>query len=616
MLVSFAPAGFAAEGLSIPFLNDEPTVEKGSLVYKTTVSVDGEDAELSTLLSSASLLVTDEERGAADGTALVARARGDVDRLIAALYSEARYGGEVEIRIADRPLDQVRPEDLAPAADGTPIAVSVKVKPGPLFHFGRVEVGQTGPAQIEASTQPQDYGLIAGQPAKAEVITKAIGKLVETWRTSGYPFAQVAKKEIVADHAGAVVDVTLMIEPGSPAVYGWINVTGASSLETGSIARQTALRPGQRYNPADLKKTRDRLRKFDSIESVRIVEGDAVDDNGGIPITVEVTEKKPRFFGATVSASTVDGAEVEVYWGHRNLFGEGERLKLDATISQIGGEGLEQLQFDVGAVLTKPGVLDIDTDFFSEFRIVRERPDTYESLGGNVRVGLAHRFDAYRSGSIALEASQSRIDDAFGVTNYTLISLPGEYLYDSRDNKLDPSHGINALAQLAPVAEVSAGSAFGASNLRVAGYIPVDEEERVVLAGRIIVGSDFGASLEGTPATYRFFAGGGGSVRGYEYRSLGPTYRGSVVGGLSLIGASAEVRARAFDRFGIVPFVDMATVSAESVPSFDDKVYLGAGIGFRYYTSLGPIRIDFAVPTTHTEGQPKFGVYLGLGQAF
>jgi translocation and assembly module TamA len=307
---------------------------------------------------------------------------------------------------------------------------------------------------------------------------------------------------------------------------------------------------------------------------------------------------------------------VQAYWGHRNLFGEGERLKLDATISQIGGEGLEQLQFDAGAVLTKPGILDIDTDLFSELRIVRERPDTYESLGGNVRVGLAHRFDPYLSGSVAIEGTQSRIDDAFGVTNYTLLSLPGELVFDTRNNRLDPSHGVNALAQLDPVAEVSSGAAFGAANVRIASYAPLDADGRFVLAGRVIAGSDFGASLSQTPATYRFYAGGGGSVRGYEYRSLGPTFNGAVVGGLSLIGASAELRARIWERFGIVPFIDVATVSPDSVPSFSDEVYIGAGVGFRYYTSLGPIRIDVAAPTTHTQGQPKFGVYLGLGQAF
>jgi translocation and assembly module TamA len=615
-LVSQFSAAIAADVLDLPFLPRATAEPENALKYQVSVNVDGEDDALASLLSSVSVLVTQSEQGAADGPALLARARGDVEWLIAALYSEARYGGEVEIRIGGVALDQVRSENLLSAASGSPVAVSLHVKPGPVFLFGSIDIGQTTPTEITPLTNPEDYALVTGAPAKAETITNAIDKLVEAWRASGYPLAQIAKKEIVADHARSLVDVRLVVVPGSPAVYGWINVTGASTLETGSIARQSALEPGSRFNSADLKRTRERLRKFDSIESVRIVEGATVDDDGGIPITVEVTERKPRFFGATVSASTVDGAEVQAYWGHRNLFGEGESLKLDATVSQIGGDGFEGLQFDAGAVLTKPAVLDIDTDFFSELRIVRERPDTYESLGGKVRVGLAHRFDSFISGSLALEGSQSRIEDGFGDSNYTLLSLPGELVYDSRNNRLDPSHGINALAQLDPVAELSAGAAFGATNFRVASYVPLDDEDRVVLAGRVLAGSDFGASLEGTPATYRFFAGGGGSVRGYEYRSLGPSYNGTVVGGLSLLGASAELRMRFWERLGGVTFIDMATVSPDSVPSFSDPVFTGAGIGLRYYTSLGPIRIDVAAPTTHTQGQPKVGVYLGLGQAF
>jgi len=615
-LVSYSAGAAIADVLDLPFLSDSHSDAEGALKYQVSVAVDGEDEALRKLLPSISALVSQTKQGAADGAALLARARGDVDRIVGGLYSEAYYGGEVDIRIGGKALDQVRPEDLPSAPGGTPIEISVHVKPGPQFSFGNVTIGQTAQTVDAPSTQPEHYALVVGKPAKAELITGSIDKLVEAWRASGYPLAQIAEKEIVADHARSVVDVRLMVAPGAPAVYGWINVTGTSTLETGSIARQTALQPGQRFSTSDLKATRDRLRKIESIESVRIVEGDAVDDDGCIPITVEVTEPKPRFFGATVSASTVDGAEVQAYWGHRNLFGEGERLKIDATVSQIGGDGLEQVQFDAGAVLTKPGVLDIDTDFFGELRIIRERPDTYESLGGNGKIGLAHRFDRYLSGSLALSGSQSRIEDAFGAANYTLLSLPGELAYDTRDNRMDPNHGVNALVQLDPVAELSAGSAFGAANLRVASYAPLDDDGRFVLAGRIIAGSDFGTSLEGTPATYRYFAGGGGSVRGYEYRSLGPTYNGSVVGGLSMLGASAELRMRVFESFGLVPFIDMATVSPDSLPGFNDNVYIGAGLGLRYYTSLGPIRIDVAAPTTHTQGQAKVGVYLGLGQAF
>ena len=178
-----------------------PLNRKTRCKYQVSVSVDGEDSTLESLLSSASVLISQSGQGAADGPALLARARGDVERLIAALYSEARYGGEVEIRIGGVPLEQVRPEDLLSAAGGTPVAVSLHVTPGPGFRFGSIDIGQTTPTEIEPPTRPEDYALVAGEPAKAEIITTAIDKLVEAWRASGYPFAQIAKKEIVADHA-------------------------------------------------------------------------------------------------------------------------------------------------------------------------------------------------------------------------------------------------------------------------------------------------------------------------------------------------------------------------------------------------------------------------------
>jgi translocation and assembly module TamA len=603
----------AVELFGVTILGDKKPA--GAISYSVTIEVAGGDEALKEALSAASILVAQEKGGASDSFALAARARGDIERLVAALYAEAYYGADIKVRVGDVPLDEVRPDDIDVVA-GVPVAVAVHVDPGPLFRFGGLAIESGAAREADPSSDPADYGLVPGQPAKSSLIIAAGDQLVERWRAAGYPFAQLAKKEVSADHARSAVDVRFVIAPGDAAVYGWVNVTGSVDLDSRLIADQAALEPGHRFSPRDLKTTRERLRKFESIESVRVIEGEAPDETGGIPITIEVVERKARYFGATVSASTVDGVELQTYWGHRNLFGGGEQLRVDGTISQIGVEGLSHLQFDVGATFTKPAIYDINTDLFSEFRIVRERPETYQSLSGNARIGVAHRFDPFLSGSLAAEAAQSRIDDAFGTTNYTLLSLPGELLYDSRDDRLDPSAGTSAVLRLSPVVEASSGATFGASEIWLARYLSLDEDDRAVLAGRVMIGSDFGASLSEVPATYRFFAGGGGSVRGYEYRSLGPIYDGEVVGGLSMLGGSAEFRWRVFDTVGLVPFIDAALVSPDSFPDFSEPVYIGAGLGLRYYTSFGPLRLDLAMPLTHTEGQPKFGAYVGLGQAF
>lgn len=592
----------------------EPVVD--GIPYSVAVEIDNDDTGLTTVISDVSLLIEQQKAGAPDRASLVARARADRDRLAAALQSEGRFAATVSIEIDGTPLNDV----LAAVAEDTdetaPAAVRIAIEPGPAFLFGLMSFTQTIPTPVAPPMNPEVYGLVMGEPARPEVIAAAIDKLIEEWRSAGYPFAQVAHRDITADHATAEVRVDVEIAPGDPAVYGWINVVGSHELSSAKVADYSAIEPGRPFNPADLRKSRERLRKLESIESVRIVEGDEVGPDGAIPITFDVSERKPRYFGGTASLSTLDGTELTAYWGHRNLFGEGERLRIDASVARIGTEGWDGLEYRAGAVYAKPGVLDIDTDLFAEFRLEREAPDAYESYAGFVKLGLSRRFNPDLEGSVAVSARQTRIEDAFGTRSFSLLSLPADMVYDTRDNRMDPAGGVHALASVTPSLDVANANAYVASRMQLASYWPFDEERRAILAGRIAFESVAGASLADIPATDRIFAGGGGSVRGYEYRSLGPIEAGRVTGGLSLLAASLELRLRATPAIGIVPFIDIATVSDNALPTFSDATYVGAGIGLRYFTALGPVRLDVAVPLTEKDGRDDFGIYVGLGQAF
>lgn len=592
----------------------EPVVD--GIPYSVAIEIENDETDLTSVVSGTSLLIEQQKNGASDRAALVARARADSERLAAALQSEGRFGARIAIEIDGVPLKDALAAMTAEPEEAEPAAVRIAIEPGPAFRLGEMSFTQTIPTPVEPPMAPASYGLVAGEPARPAAIKSAIDRIIEAWRAAGYPFPSVAHKEITADHATVEVRITLVIEPGDPAVYGWINVVGSHELSSAKVADYSALQPGKRFNPADLKKSRDRLRKLESIESVRVVEGDALGPDGGIPITLEVSERKPRYFGGTASVSTLDGGELNAYWGHRNLFGEGERLRIDATVSNIGVEGFDRLQFGAGATYTKPGFLDIDTDLFAEFRAEREAPDTYESYAGFVKLGVAHRFNANLNGSVAASARQTRVEDAFGTNTFTLLSLPADLVYDSRDSKLDASRGVHSVSRVTPSFDVASGNAYVASSTHLASYLALDDDRRAILAGRVAFQSVAGASLADVPATDRLFAGGGGSVRGYEYRSLGPTVAGDVVGGLSLVSASLELRLKATPAIGIVPFVDVASVSEDSFPTFSDAAYVGAGIGLRYFTALGPLRLDVAVPLTEKDGRDDFGIYVGLGQAF
>jgi translocation and assembly module TamA len=130
------------------------------------------------------------------------------------------------------------------------------------------------------------------------------------------------------------------------------------------------------------------------------------------------------------------------------------------------------------------------------------------------------------------------------------------------------------------------------------------------------VGTIRGASQFQVPADQLFYAGGSGTVRGYSYQTIGPLFPDDTPeGGLSLDAFSLEFRQHINKTFGIVPFVDAGQVSAGATP-FTSRLLFGVGLGARYYTSIGPIRVDFAVPVTRLAGDSAFQVYVGLGEAF
>ena len=219
-------------------------------------------------------------------------------------------------------------------------------------------------------------------------------------------------------------------------------------------------------------------------------------------------------------------------------------------------------------------------------------------------------------GGIEVEAGQA--SDALGRLNYTLVGLPVSLTYDSTDSLLDPTRGVRVTASATPYPTLL-GSDPGLFVAKGQGsaYHAFDEEARYVLAGRIGFGSITGADLADIPANRRFFAGGGGSVRGYAYKSLGPQdIFGNPLGGRSLLEGSVEARIKLTDTIGIVPFLDAGTAFEASLPDFKDEIRVAAGLGLRYYTGIGPIRLDVAVPLNRERGDSAAAVYISLGQAF
>jgi translocation and assembly module TamA len=576
------------------------------------------DSDLTKVVRNASTLARDEDRPPAGTAGLIARARGDYGRIIAALYTQGYYGGSVKIEIDGAPVETMRSDVELP----DPIPVSVSVDPGPLFSFGviRIEGLPNDPMTQEDADvlDLEDWALSRGAVARSGAVLEAEGRLVDVWRERGHPHAQIATREVVADHRNLTVDVTLIVEPGPAARFGDVHVTGTERMDPAYVRWMTGIKPGEEYDPDALKRARKRLQDLGVFASITIEEADSVGDDGLLPITFSFSERKRRVIGGGVSLSTIDGATLEGYWTHRNLFGHAERLTFEAGVSRLGAEGFSpDVSYVLATSFRRPGVFTPDTDMTLRLAAVREFVDPYESTTIGGRGGLEHQFTEALSGSAALNLEYANIDDAFGNEEYYIVSLPSEFDYDLRNNELDPTRGMRGTLALEPLFDVAGGTLALVSQGSLSSYYSLSHGDRMVLAGRVGAGSIVGGdTLSDIPATRRFFLGGGGSIRGYEYRSIGPELNGEVVGGRSFWDTSAELRFKVTDTIGVVPFVDAGAAYDEPYFDFSEDIYVGAGIGLRYYTPLGPLRFDVAVPVAPEWRLQDVAFYVGLGQSF
>ncbi|MEO5322311.1 autotransporter assembly complex protein TamA [Mesorhizobium sp. CC13] len=581
------------------------------LDYAVTFEVTGDDDDLREALENVSLLKSEEERPVSGSLGLLAKARSDRERLIAALFSRARYDGVVEISIAGRALDELEPDAVF---DGPqPVPVTVRIQPGSQFTLGDIVL--KGDA---AGIRGADFGLIAGGDASSDAILKAEAEIVRALKEEGRPLARVTDRAIVADHATTTLDVTLGVEAGPIAGYGDTSVEGTEAVDRDFTVYMTGLERGRRYSPKEIDDARDRLLALDVFSSVSISEAAALDPAGQIPIDVRVSERKMRYFGAGATFSNTEGAGIEGYWGHRNLFGRAEKLRIGGAISRIGDTTeLGQLNYNAGIMFEKPGVIGPASKFFANAKVVFEHPDAYDRFSVKGGAGVSYELTQQQTVSAEVAVDYSDIEDALNPDGkrYLLVSLPLQYVYDSRDDKLNPTSGFRALAYIEPTYDTLNGKAFVKLKGEGSAYYGLGADNRFVLAGRVGMGSILGASLEDVPADRRFYSGGGGSVRGYAYQGIGPKSGDQPTGGLSYAETSVEMRYAVNDKFGIVPFIDAGTVSTKQFPNFS-SVKVGAGIGVRYLTPFGPLRVDVAVPLNPGPGDPSYGIYAGVGQSF
>lgn len=590
--------------------------EPPSLPYTTQI-IAPDDSGLVPLATAVAQTVTLRERAPTDAFGLVARVRGDLPRLMDALRAQGYWGGEVLATI-----DGLAPDDAAlPArlqAAAGPVPVVFRLVPREPYRIGRITVDPaTGadPAPVRAAAAQS--GLSPGDRARPEAVLSAESAMREALRRAGHPLAAVAGREALVDHDRRTMDVTWRLAAGPRATFATPDVVGQVRTNTGLLERTVARQvEGRDYSPAALERARRALVALGVFESVRVEPAASLAPGNRLPVTFRVAERPLRAVGGSVSYETNYGLGASLFWEHRNLFGGAERLRLEAEVARLAAGSFTDATYRAFATLTLPEIWRRDIRLTARAGAVRERLDAYDR-DAIIASALAERRLNDR---LALQAGpqfeSGRIGRYGTLDPFTLVGFVTGVRWDGTTSLLDPTSGARASVTATPYWSVRDGNTY--TRLLAVGstYVDVTGDQRGVLALRAAIGAAVGATRDEITLDKRFYAGGGGSVRGYTFQSIGPRDAGNKpLGGASLLEGSVEWRQRISGPWGGVVFVDAGAVGEDAVPG-TGGFRVGAGVGLRYLTAIGPIRVDVGVPLNPQRGDPAYGLYVGIGQAF
>ena len=571
---------------------------------EATLQAPGADQALTEKLRGSSASVA--ASGETNVQELLAAALSDYRTLVQVLYDAGHFSPVVSIRLDGREAAQIQPLN-PPRSVKT---VEITVRPGPQFAFGKAELApfpQNSDVEIPEGFAP-------GKPAGTGVIRDAAIAGVRAWRRSGHAKADVAEQNITANHLQARLDAQLRLAPGPKLRFGQMRITGDTAVSQDAIRRIAGFPAGEEFHPDLISKSATRLRRTGTFSSVVLREAEHPNPDGTLDFVAQVEDLPPRrlTFGAEVSSS--DGLELSGSWMHRNLFGNAEKLRIEARISGIGSSN--DIDGRVAVRLDRPAKLGPDDLIFYLAEAERLDEEHYTATRVYGAIGARRTFSETFYAEAALGVSSTLAEDVFGKRRFKYVAGRFRAEYDARDSRVNPTDGYFLQGTATPFI----GFGGSKSGLQMKGdgraYYGLGADDRIVLAGRLQLGSVVGPSLSEVSPTLLFFSGGAGTVRGHEYQSLGVPANGGTAGGRSFAALSAEVRGKVTDKISLVGFYDLGFVDADSFVSGSSARHAGAGIGVRYdVAGIGPIRLDLAYPV---DGGSEDGLqfYIGIGQAF
>jgi translocation and assembly module TamA len=552
-----------------------------------------------TLRAEIEQAIGDEKTAPASRVDARRRARVAAESAKALLRSEGYY-------------DYVITPDLVGEGDH-PQAV-VTIDPGPRFKLAPAVIQWSGasPSTAVIAAAEKAMALKPGAPGRAADVIAAEGRVLSAAQQLGYADAKADPREVVVDHTDQTVHAVFKIAAGPLVHLDGIKLESKGRTRTRWLDHLIPWKTGQVYDPKQVAELERRLLDTQVYDSVTVALAPAPDPDGLRPVVVGLSDRARATLDASAGYSTTEGGDVDLKLSQYNRFGVGDTLTYEARYGAI--ESKLGVQWALPHFWRPGQTLTTDADFFQTVT------NAYRETGVQLLGDLTQRFGKTTFFTRGASITASQVEDfETGVINIVTLRALGAFAWDRSDNTLDPHRGFKLDARLEPtLITEDENLAYLKAQAQFSTYAPVPFFGDNVIATRLHLGSIIGGNVPGVPASDRFFAGGGGSVRGYVYQSVGPHYPDNTpIGGISLVEASAELRHRFTETIGGVLFVDSGSVSEQVQPDFR-HTSTAVGVGFRYNLGFAPIRADLAFPLQKANGasQQAFQIYLSIGQSF
>ncbi len=559
---------------------------------------------------------------------LIARARSDIDRLKTVLDSYGYYQGSVSIKINGTAIsDPGLGETLRDLPKNKDAQVEVGFTLGPLYHLRRIDIDGDLP---EAARNAM--GLSTGQPAVAADVLAGGTRTLTALQERGYAFAKVDTPVAYEDAAEPVLDVRFHVETGPKLNLGEIHVEGLKAVHESVVRKRLRLRTGDPYSPSAIERDRRDMLALGIFSQISLKIGTEVDATGGVPITFIIRERLGHAIGVNAAYSSDLGGSGGITWTDRNLRGYADQLTVAASIINIGG-GSESngVGYDTSVKYLIPDVGRRDQSLQFSVGAIQQFLEAYDQTATTGSAILTRKLSSLWTVSAGVALTDERViqdpqpNGANLHQDYSLFALPLNVAFDSTNLASpleDPQRGLRAALSAAPTLSVGHSNAlFVIVQLKAATYFDLDHllpipPGRTVLAARGLAGIALGAAEDSLPPDQRFYAGGSATIRGYGYQKVGPLFAdGTPKGGNAITTFGFELRQRFGTNLGAAFFVDGGQVSA-SLAGVPGEFRVGYGAGVRYFTPIGPIRFDVALPTARNQFDDPYEIYIGLGQAF